>query len=70
MGAEHTIVVRDPRARSVEPRVLVATCSCGWSGPIRTGRNAQSMARTDGVHHIERTEEHTPPPQGDHWSVG
>jgi hypothetical protein len=69
MGAEHAIVIRDPRARIVEPRVLVATCSCGWSGPIRTGRNAQSMARTDGVHHIERMEEDTPPPHGDRWSA-
>jgi hypothetical protein len=70
MSAEHTIVVSDPRARIVEPRVLVAMCSCGWRGPIRTGRNARSKARTDGAHHIERMQDDTPPARCNHWSVG
>jgi hypothetical protein len=48
----HTIAITP--ARVAVPEVLVARCSCGWAGPVRTGRNARALARADGQAHLER----------------
>ena len=52
MDAGHSIEIKDPRARV--PPILLASCSCGWTGPARMGRNAPSLARQDGNEHLER----------------
>ena len=54
MDAEHAVEIIDPRRRPFPPAVLVARCSCSWSGPIRTGRNARHLANTDGREHREK----------------
>ena len=56
MNAEHRTEIKDPRQPPRVPEILAARCSCGWSGPMRTGRNARSMARADEVQHLERAD--------------
>ena len=56
MNAEHRTEIKDPRQPPRVPELLAAHCSCGWSGPMRTGRNARSMARADEVQHLERAD--------------
>jgi hypothetical protein len=52
LDAEHSITINDPRARV--PPILTASCTCGWKGPPRTGRNGLALARQDGHEHLER----------------
>jgi hypothetical protein len=54
MNAEHRTEIKDPRQPPRVPEILAARCSCGWNGPLRTGRNARAMARTDEIQHLER----------------
>lgn len=54
MEQQHFIVIRDPRQRRTEPRVLAAFCECGWSGMARIGRNAFGIASADGRAHLEQ----------------
>jgi hypothetical protein len=49
--SEHRIEIRDPREPPRQPPIVAATCTCGWKGPPRTGRNAQAMARADALRH-------------------
>jgi hypothetical protein len=51
----HTISITP--ARVGIPEVLVARCSCGWAGAVRTGRNARALARADGQAHLERVQD-------------
>ena len=53
MNVEHRIEFKDPRHPPRVPEVLTARCSCGWSGALRTGRNARTMARADEIRHLE-----------------
>lgn len=53
MNVEHRIEFEDLRHPPRVPEVLTARCSCGWSGPLRTGRNARTMARADEIRHLE-----------------
>ena len=57
MEQQHFIVIRDPRQRRTEPRVLAAFCECGWSGMARIGRNAFGIATADGRAHLEAVAE-------------
>jgi hypothetical protein len=50
----HSIRIADPRPRPTVPEVLMARCSCGWTGPLRVGRNARALAENDGQEHRER----------------
>ena len=54
MNADHRTEIKDPRQPPRVPEILAARCICGWSGPMRTGRNARAMARADEVQHLER----------------
>jgi hypothetical protein len=49
---QHTIEITVPRASM--PDALTASCSCGWRGPLRTGRNARVLARGDERDHQNR----------------
>jgi anti-sigma B factor antagonist len=50
---EHTVRVRDLRARFGEPDRFRAECSCGWTGQEQTGVLAMRHARADGTGHTE-----------------
>jgi hypothetical protein len=52
LDAEHSIEIKDPRARV--PPIHAAYCTCGWRGPGRTGRNAFALARQDSEQHLEQ----------------
>ena len=58
---EHSTRVSDPLART--PPIVNASRSCGWTGPARTGRNADSLARADANGHLEQVPRS--PSQGD-----
>lgn len=54
-GDEHSIQVKDLRAKFGDPEARAAHCSCGWVGVTRTGRpTASREARRDGALHIDR----------------
>ena len=52
---EHTIQVRDLRARFGDAETRAAQCSCGWQGSTYTGhQSAARDARREGRVHVER----------------
>jgi anti-anti-sigma factor len=52
-GLEHSVRVRDRRARSGDQDAFVAECSCGWAGDPRTGVLGMRHARADATAHAE-----------------
>ena len=50
---QHSVKVRDLRARFGEPDAFAAQCSCGWTGERREGLTAAREARRDGRVHAE-----------------
>src|SRR5260221_10019728 len=42
MDAGHSIEIEDPRGRV--PPILLAHCSCGWTGPARIGGESSSRS--------------------------
>jgi hypothetical protein len=53
MTGTHVIGVK-PASVGV-PAMLRATCTCGWNGPPRSGRNAHALAKADGEEHTARS---------------
>jgi hypothetical protein len=53
LSAEHTIKIRDLRARFGEPEVYAAECTCGWTGDRRSGAGAERAARREGIVHTD-----------------
>ena len=52
---EHTIQIRDLRARFGDAETRAAQCSCGWRGSSHTGdQSAARDARREGMVHVER----------------
>jgi anti-sigma B factor antagonist len=60
---EHSVTIRDLRARFGDPEAFRAECSCGWLGEVRTDqRTAGRTARRDGAVHVD--EERLVPTRG------
>jgi anti-sigma B factor antagonist len=60
---EHSITIRDLRARFGDPEAFRAECSCGWQGEMQDdARMAGRQARRDGVIHVD--EERVEPTRG------
>ena len=51
--AEHTIRIRDLRARFGDPETYAAECSCGWKGAPHGGPSAGRNARQEGLRHYD-----------------
>jgi hypothetical protein len=53
LAAEHTIKIRDLRARFGDSDVYAAECTCGWTGDRHVGAGAERVARRDGIVHTD-----------------
>ena len=52
---EHTIQIRDLRARFGDDETRAAECTCGWRGQVYSGhQTAARDARREGMVHVER----------------